>query len=303
MNFAKRLTALCLALGCMLMLSAPAKAQEWIGGEGLYAVVCNPNSADRLNLRAEPSRSAASLGKYYNGAYVRVWSVENGWAHVTVGMETGSQTGYMMLEYLNRDPFNIGITSPLPTLAVKKITGTDLMDRMGENAQSLGTMRYGAIVSVLGVCGDWYHVQSGGITGFLKKDVLGDMTYAIEVPINAAYIRNGVAGDQTALCYSRQVDGGWQTTFLVAREAAKGGDRIRYWEAWTRPKGTGESNWHCMGQIPAMAVNDAAAHGAEYEQRIYTQLMLGLPDDQLVLVAVREKTDRDADTWIELFCN
>ena len=37
-----------------------------------WATVSNPNPADRLHLRAEPSRDAASLGKYYNGTPVQV---------------------------------------------------------------------------------------------------------------------------------------------------------------------------------------------------------------------------------------
>ena len=47
------------------------------------AVVNNPNSIDRLNLRTKPSQEAPSLGKYYSGTSVEVLSGdENGWTKV-----------------------------------------------------------------------------------------------------------------------------------------------------------------------------------------------------------------------------
>ena len=37
---------------------------------GTIAVVNNPDSNDRLNLRTNPSPDAPTLGKYYNGTYL-----------------------------------------------------------------------------------------------------------------------------------------------------------------------------------------------------------------------------------------
>ena len=37
-----------------------------------WAVVNNPNPADRLHLRVSPERGATSLGKFYNGTPVQV---------------------------------------------------------------------------------------------------------------------------------------------------------------------------------------------------------------------------------------
>lgn len=41
---------------------------------GTIAVVNNPDSNDRLNLRTNPSPDAPTLGKYYNGTYLDVCS-------------------------------------------------------------------------------------------------------------------------------------------------------------------------------------------------------------------------------------
>lgn len=42
------------------------EAADCVNGSG-YAMVKNPDPADRLHLRTEPTKSAASLGKYYTG--------------------------------------------------------------------------------------------------------------------------------------------------------------------------------------------------------------------------------------------
>lgn len=52
---------------------------------GTIAVVNNPDSNDRLNLRTNPSPDAPTLGKYYNGTYLEVLSNEkNGWVKVSI---------------------------------------------------------------------------------------------------------------------------------------------------------------------------------------------------------------------------
>lgn len=64
-----------------------------------WAVVCNPNPADRLHLREKPDRSAKSLGKFYNGTPVQVIRQQGGWCEVTIGLD-GCLTGWMMKQYL-----------------------------------------------------------------------------------------------------------------------------------------------------------------------------------------------------------
>ncbi len=64
-----------------------------------WAIVNNPDPADRLHLRASPSRSAKSLGKFYNGTPVRVLEEQGDWAKVEIGLD-GRFTGWMMKQYL-----------------------------------------------------------------------------------------------------------------------------------------------------------------------------------------------------------
>lgn len=64
-----------------------------------WAVVNNPNPADRLHLRVEPKRGAKSLGKFYNGTPVQVHETKGDWCRVSIGLD-GHLEGWMMKEYL-----------------------------------------------------------------------------------------------------------------------------------------------------------------------------------------------------------
>lgn len=58
--------------------------------------VNNPRSTDRLNLRANPSEKAQSLGRYYNGTQVEILGIADAWVHVRVA----GRTGYMLAKFL-----------------------------------------------------------------------------------------------------------------------------------------------------------------------------------------------------------
>lgn len=59
-------------LGLLLMSLMFTCCTAWADGGNAYAVVHNPDAADRLNLRAAPNKEAESLGKYYNGVGVQI---------------------------------------------------------------------------------------------------------------------------------------------------------------------------------------------------------------------------------------
>ena len=62
-----------------------------------WAVVNNPNPADRLYLRGKASKEGRNLGKFYNRTPVYVEEIRGDWAYVRIGRAT---TGYMMTKYL-----------------------------------------------------------------------------------------------------------------------------------------------------------------------------------------------------------
>lgn len=63
-----------------------------------WAVVRNPDPADRLHLRVKPDRSAESLGKFYNGTPLRLLGQEGDWTRVALGLN--GPEGWMMTRYL-----------------------------------------------------------------------------------------------------------------------------------------------------------------------------------------------------------
>lgn len=62
-----------------------------------WAMVNNPNPADRLHLRDRADKSSQSLGKFYNGTPVEVLEKGKTWSRVRL---PGGITGWMMSKYL-----------------------------------------------------------------------------------------------------------------------------------------------------------------------------------------------------------
>lgn len=68
-----------------------------------WAVVSNPDPADRLHLRTEADKASRSQGKFYNGTPVRVLRQRGDWTEVQIGFGTTARTGWMMTKYLAFD--------------------------------------------------------------------------------------------------------------------------------------------------------------------------------------------------------
>lgn len=65
-----------------------------------WAVVNNPDPADRLHLRVSADKSSRSQGKFYNGTPVRVLGARGEWTQVQMGLGSTAHTGWMMTKYL-----------------------------------------------------------------------------------------------------------------------------------------------------------------------------------------------------------
>lgn len=65
-----------------------------------WAVVSNPDPADRLHLRVKADKAARSLGKFYNGTPVQVLRQKGSWTEVQIGFGITARTGWMMTQYL-----------------------------------------------------------------------------------------------------------------------------------------------------------------------------------------------------------
>ena len=172
----KKSVCMCLAL-VILMLPFAVSASSINQGNHLLAIVNNPNPADRLNLRSAPSVGAQSIAKYFNGTYVNVISTyDTDWVYVVIGNTNGgSASGYMSSAYLTFDLTNASISPALPVLTIRNRYGQGLNLRTGWDAESeqnpstiIGLFPNGTQVMALGVLENWYHVQIGGMTGYMR---------------------------------------------------------------------------------------------------------------------------------------
>ena len=91
----------------------------------VYAVVNNPNPADRLHLRGKPDKKAASYGKFYNNTPVYVLGVEGEWAHVRIGNETDGREGYMMKKFLAFGKDKESVKCAFPQKSIKDNAGEE----------------------------------------------------------------------------------------------------------------------------------------------------------------------------------
>ena len=139
-----------------------------------YALVNNPNPADRLHLRTKPEKGAASLGKFYNRTPVLVLSVEGEWAHVYVGGVRGLE-GYMMTKYLAMGGENPQVKCAFETLfIVEEVETVPLLDapdrRNGRVVCDLTADQDYLIVGVVGE--DWLVIMMrDGTVGYALREL------------------------------------------------------------------------------------------------------------------------------------
>ncbi|MCL1795263.1 MAG: SH3 domain-containing protein [Clostridia bacterium] len=133
------------------------------------AVVNNPNPRDFLNLRAAPTKSSASIGRYYNGTIVDILQYGPEWCYVRVN----GIIGYMMTYYLSFS----GSYTPGPggwSYATVNTISSRLNLRAAPTtaSSSLGLYAKGTIVTILSYGPDWCHVKVGGVTGYMATRYL-----------------------------------------------------------------------------------------------------------------------------------
>ena len=142
---------------------------------GHYAVVANPNPADRLHLRERADRDSRSIGKYYSGTPVTVLAEEGDWALVAVGSGKNYRRGYMMKKFLTFG--EAGKALLLDTSAMPQLLSKSEMLKVYDEPQ---TGRYVfhttmSMMKVIGIIGnEWYHVwfPDTGEYGFVLQNDL-----------------------------------------------------------------------------------------------------------------------------------
>ena len=135
-----------------------------------WALVNNPNPQDRLNLRVKPDQKSTSLGKYYNGAPVRILENQGEWARVEIlGVE-----GWMMTKYLAIGEAMKAVTPAHPQL--QTLEGGSMLHAEPNEDAAIGTVSGNyASMKIIGIVDElWYHVwfYKEGTGGYFRADEL-----------------------------------------------------------------------------------------------------------------------------------
>ena len=134
-----------------------------------WAVVNNPNPADRLHLRTEPKRGAKSLGKFYNGTPVQVHEIKGDWCRVSIGLD-GHIEGWMMKEYLAFGEQMQDVDCVFPQLGLKE-EHQNAPAYTDQDMDSTG-YRLNGTIWIAGVVDDELYVilTNRGETGYMPQE-------------------------------------------------------------------------------------------------------------------------------------
>lgn len=142
-----------------------------------YAMVSNPNPADRLHLREKADKGSRSQGKYYTGTPVTVLKQEGDWVQVMFGEKTDSQYGYMMKRFLNFGRSGSALrleTSAMPQM-FSKYENLKLYQNPQEGPYDNLMNADWTSMKIIGVIGnEWFHVwvPAAGKYGYVRQNDL-----------------------------------------------------------------------------------------------------------------------------------
>lgn len=140
-----------------------------------YALVSNPNPADRLHLRAKPDKASHSYGKFYNRTPVLVLERGDTWTKVQIGRGGAAMTGYMMTKFLVfGEAEKAQLACAFPQLQLKEEYRSSGICMYAEPRGAAVTERLFKQESndfIIGVSGDeWYIVlRADGAVGYVLQ--------------------------------------------------------------------------------------------------------------------------------------
>jgi hypothetical protein len=144
---------------------------------GNYAMVVNPNPADRLHLRERADKRSRSQGKYYTGTAVGVMAQDGDWMQVTFGDWNSWVHGYMMKRYLTFG--QSGSALQLDLSAMPQLSPAHPILKVYQQPQAGSYVTHWQesheSMRVIGIIGDeWYHVwfPATGEYGFVRQSDL-----------------------------------------------------------------------------------------------------------------------------------
>lgn len=126
-------------------------------GERTAAMAARP-----LDVRSQPSVTSARLGVIRPGTPVRITSESGAWSQI----DYEGQTGYVLTEYLS------GPSGPIPDELLGSMAVPDqqinVRSEPNPDAAQIGTAAPGMPYKIIGQDGDWYRIEYGNQTGYIR---------------------------------------------------------------------------------------------------------------------------------------
>ncbi|MDA0746128.1 MAG: SH3 domain-containing protein [bacterium] len=117
-------------------------------------------TANRLNVRSEPSAEGAVLGQFEKGADVDVFEDLDGWLRVRLGDGEGFVSSvYVVLQTETR---------------MGHVTASSLNLRDAPNGERIGSLDEGAEVAILEEADGWFEVVADGTIGWVSKEYVAE---------------------------------------------------------------------------------------------------------------------------------
>lgn len=147
----------------------PVNADEAVPfSAGDWALVHNPDPADRLNLRTEPNTSCRTLGKYYNGTPVKLLT---GRSNGFVQVDILGVTGWMMEDFISYETS----TQVIPMVGLQLFGKEDVISVYEKADAASPFVQMNCDFVIIGVVGsNWYHVWYPTLNfgGYVQADAL-----------------------------------------------------------------------------------------------------------------------------------
>lgn len=157
--------------GFLLALTLGALCAVGAGAAGLGTGTV---TADALRLRSQANTTSSILTMVSAGEQADVLSrEENGWYRVSY---KGTE-GYMSAQYVTVEwtvPAQGRVNTQGSTLNVRSGPGTD--------HPRIGTLSDGSAVDILDLAGDWYHIKTDALTGYVSGEYLLPLEEAAPAP-------------------------------------------------------------------------------------------------------------------------
>lgn len=186
----RRMLAMLMTLALLCALT-PALARS-----EAYTIKPLQTEDSRVKLRAQPSRNAAVLGAYYDGAPVTVRSVSGEWAQVSVG----GRDGYMMREFLEKVDAGEAV-GPLGRASYADTDGgVAVLERPEQDAACLTVLPVGTYARVLGTVGEEYlHVALTQANGTVLYGYASNLSVTQTDNLASAIVSGGGARETVKL--------------------------------------------------------------------------------------------------------